>query len=230
MRLFTIGGAKIEKFFETEPVSHFFVAIFVLCHRFTLILHTQLMNNRLNENIILCDGRQIPFEQFFKEGFPKFYAFAGRFITEPFAREDIVQEAFIEVWGRRLNHFKDEPSLQGYIYTFIKNKCIDHIRHHKIKEQFSSRQAQEKSSDDFLLQSIIDEETRSLIHQAVRQLTPQCRQVIQLGLEGKKIKEIAQAMGLSEVTVKFHKASAYKQLYKSLSHLLLKIITFGKTC
>ena len=35
-------------------------------------------------------------------------------------------------------------------------------------------------------------------------------------------------MGISEVTVKFHKASAFKQLYKSLRPLLLRIITMRK--
>lgn len=186
------------------------------------------MDNKADKDIILRDGSRIPFESFFKKGFPKFFAFAGRFLSEPFTQEDIVQEAYIEVWSRRHTYFEDEPSLDGYMYTFIKNKCVDHLRHIKNKERLSSQEVQAKASDEFLLQSLIDEEARFLLHQAVRRLTPQCQKVMQLHLAGKKIKEIAQEMGISEVTVKFHKASAFTQLYKSLRPLLLRIITMRK--
>ena len=228
MCLFPIGGAKIEKISEAEHSSPVFMLIFVPRQIFETRKHISLMDRKTENHIILRNGSRIPFEPFFKEGFPKFFAFAGRFIADTFAQEDVVQEAFIEVWNHRNNYFEDMLSLEGYIYTFIKNKCIDHIRHYKVKEQFSNEQMQEKTSDDFLLQSIIDEETRFLIHQAVRQLTPQCRQVIQLHLEGKKIKEIAQEMGISEVTVKYHKAAAYRQLYKLLGPLFLTFIMSRK--
>ena len=187
-----------------------------------------MMGKRTDEDIILRDGSRVPFESFFKKGFPKFFAFAGRFLSEPFAQEDIVQEAYIEVWNRRDNHFEDELSLEGYMYTFVKNRCIDLLRHLKGKEEFSSREVQTKASDEFLLQSIIDEESRFLVHDAVRRLAPQCRKVMQLHLAGKRIREIAEEMGISEATVKFHKASAFRQLYKSLRPLLLKIITMRK--
>lgn len=186
------------------------------------------MLNRLNHDIILQDGMTIPFEVFFKENFPKFYAFAGRFIAETFTKEDIVQEAFIDTWGRRHERFKDELSLHAYMYTIIKNKCIDYLRHDKIKEQFANHYLQESPTDELLMDSIIDEESRFLIHKAIRQLSPQCREVILHHLAGLKNKEIAEKMNITEATVKFHKASAYKQLYKTLGPLLLSYIIFRK--
>ncbi len=186
------------------------------------------MLNRHDHNIILQDGTKLSFEQFFKENFPKFYAFTGRFIIEAFTREDIVQEAFIDTWGQRHERFKDELSLHAYMYTSIKNKCIDHIRHNKVKEQFSDYYLQETSSHEFLMDAIIDEESRFLIHQAINRLSPQCREVILHHLAGLKNKEIAEKMNISEATVKFHKASAYKQLHKSLGPLLLSFIIFRK--
>lgn len=47
--------------------------------------------------------------------------------------------------------------------------------------------------------------------------------VIKLHLEGKKNKEIAEEMGISETTVKFHKSVAYRELNKSLGHLFLMV-------
>ncbi len=47
--------------------------------------------------------------------------------------------------------------------------------------------------------------------------------VIKIHFEGQKKKEIAEEMGISETTVKFHKAVAYRELNKSLGHLFLMI-------
>ena len=44
------------------------------------------------EYIKFLDGKVLVFEHFFKECFPKFYAFTSRFIDDPYVREDIVQE------------------------------------------------------------------------------------------------------------------------------------------
>lgn len=177
------------------------------------------------KNIIsFLNGKELVFEHFFKENFPKFNAFTSRFIDDPYVREDIVQDTFITLWSRYLSVFDSEVSLQAFMYRTLRNKCLDHIRHEKIKEHYSSERSEEHETSDYLMQSIIDEESRFLIHKAIKTLTPQVRMVIKLHLEGKKNKEIAETMGITEATVKFHKSVAYRELYKSLGGVLLLVI------
>ena len=172
------------------------------------------MTEERGEYIRFLNGEVLVFKHFFKEHFPKFFAFTSRFIDDSYVREDIVQETFIIVWSRHLKVFDSEMALQAFIYRTLRNKCLDYIRHEKIKERYSS---------DYLMQAIIDEESRFLIHKAIKSLTPQVQAVIKLHLEGKKNKEIAEEMGISETTVKFHKSVAYRELNKSLGHLFLMI-------
>ena len=175
------------------------------------------------EYIRFLNGEVLIFKHFFKEHFSKFFAFTSRFINDPYVREDIVQETFIVVWSRHLKMFDSEASLQAFIYRTLRNKCLDYIRHEKIKERYSSEFSKELETSDYLMQAIIDEESSFLIHKAIHSLTPQVQAVIKLHLEGKKNKEIAEEMGISETTVKFHKSVAYRELNKSLGHLFLII-------
>ena len=181
------------------------------------------MTEERGEYIRFMNGEVLVFKHFFKEHFPKFFAFTSRFIDDSYVREDIVQETFIIVWSRHLKMFDSEVALQAFIYRTLRNKCLDYIRHEKIKERYSSEYSKERETSDYLMQAIIDEESRFLIHKAIKTLTPQVQIVIKLHLEGKKNKEIAEEMGITETTVKFHKSVAYRELYKSLGHLLLLI-------
>ena len=49
------------------------------------------------------------------------------------------------------------------------------------------------------------------------------REIFEAFLSGRNTKEIAEEMGISETTVKFHKSVAYRELNKSLGHLFLMI-------
>ena len=148
-------------------------------------------------NIEFLNGEVFGFELFFKECFAKYSAFASRFVDDVFIREDIVQEAFIAAWASRSRQFESELVLHSFMYKMIRNKCIDYLRHEKVKERFSSKWSSEQEVEEYSMQAI------------------------KLHLEGKKNKEIAEELRISEATVKFHKSVAYRQLYHSLEFLIL---------
>ena len=133
-------------------------------------------------------GEILSFEKFFKENFSKFYAFTVRFVEDSYICEDLVQETFISVWESGSNQYDSPIMLHAFIYKTIRNKALNYLKHHKIREQYSQK------------------------------LTPQCQTVIKLHLGGKKNKEIAEEMGISVITVKSHKMMAYRELRKILAH------------
>lgn len=163
-------------------------------------------------------GEILSFEKFFKENFSKFYAFTTRFVEDGYICEDLVQETFISVWESDNNQYDSPLMLHAFIYKTIRNKALNYLKHHKIKEQYSQKYLKELESEEYMFSSVLSEETHYVLYEAIRCLTPQCQTVIKLHLEGKRNKEIAEEMGISIITVKSHKMVAYKELRKILEH------------
>jgi RNA polymerase sigma-70 factor (ECF subfamily) len=74
-------------------------------------------------------------------------------------------------------------------------------------------------SEAFFIDQVVEEETHRMIHQAIQELSPKCKEIILLGLEGLKNKEIARELNLSVNTVKTHKLLAYRQLRIKLAQI-----------
>lgn len=183
---------------------------------------------RENRAIEFGDGEKVFFEVFFKENFSKFYAFARRFLSDECDCEDVVQEAFVAVWECRERTFRSLLMLNAFIYRIIRNKCLNYAKHYRVREQFSREYLKEVEEEEYMLSSVFQEEMNALLYDAIHRLTPQCRNVILLHLQGKKNEEIAGEMGISEVTVKSHKLVAYKELRRMLKDsvaLLLLILS-----
>ena len=140
-------------------------------------------------------GEILSFEKFFKENFSKFYAFTVRFVS---------------VWESGSNQYDSPIMLHAFIYKTIRNKALNYLKHHKIREQYSQKYLKELESEEYMFSSVLDEEAHYVLYEAIRCLTPQCG--------GKKNKEIAEEMGISVITVKSHKMMAYKELRKILAH------------
>ncbi len=75
---------------------------------------------------------------------------------------------------------------------------------------------QEKETDIFFRDQVIEEETYQLVHKAVNQLAEQSRKIIQLSLQGYSNQEIAEQLHISVNSVRTLKQNAYKKLRKIL--------------
>lgn len=171
-------------------------------------------------HICFADGKEILFKDFFKGNFAKFCVFASKFISDQYVCEDIVQESFLKIWESGSKHYDSDLSLMAFMYKTIRNKCLNHIKHDKIKDKYNSDVLLEMETEEYLLTNVVNEETNYLLYKAIKTLSPQCGQVIKLHLKGLKNKEIAEDLNLSVATVKSHKMVAYKQLRGELSEVL----------
>ncbi len=182
---------------------------------------------RYSKQIKCYNGEVLFFEDFFKEYFSKFYAFAMRFIENSHVCEDIVQDTFISIWEGK-GEYESILMFHAYIYKTIRNKALNYLKHSQIKKQYSQTYLQEVESEKFVVESVLEEETHFVLYEAIRQLTPQCQNVIKLHLEGKSNKEIAEEMQLSIVTVKSHKIIAYNKLREILKNTSVIVMFFLK--
>ena len=90
----------------------------------------------------------------------KLINFSLRLMQEKADAEDVVQEAFVAAWSNRSGQFESELGLHSFMYKMIRNKCIDYLRHEKVKERFSSKYSSEQEIEEYSMQAIIDEESR----------------------------------------------------------------------
>lgn len=132
--------------------------------------------------------------------------------------EDVIENLFVKLWYKK-QVFNDPGHLRAFLYSATRNACLDLIktnkRHGKTDEEISADLA---IADDDHLHYLIKAETRAEINRAVKALPSQCGKIIAMSfLEGFSNTEIAQALGLSEQTVKNNKVKGLDLLKDKLS-------------
>jgi RNA polymerase sigma-70 factor (family 1) len=152
------------------------------------------------------------FKQFFEGFFPSVCIYAGKYLKDNDLAEDFAQEAFIEFWKSR-GTFADIKAIKGFIYTVTRNKCLNYLKITGIRENIIKN---DLLSDDYFYELILEEETYSIVYNAVNKLPPQSRKIIWLSLEGNKNQDIAERLAISVNTVKTLKKNAYKELRSQL--------------
>lgn len=121
------------------------------------------------------------------------------------------------------NKFTDEISTKVFLYRTVKNKCLNHIKHQKVKNSFSNAYNENNIDENLFIKNYIKEETIRLVYQAIETLPEKSKNIIELNLKGLKNDEIADLLKISVNTVKTHKKSAYKTLRIKLKDILPSI-------
>jgi RNA polymerase sigma-70 factor, ECF subfamily len=158
------------------------------------------------------------------------YNFALRQLRHPQAAEDVVQEAFVRVAQNALD-FKREARFSTWVYTIVRNLCIDQLRkaalrrHPSLDEARNSREGEGPTLGEQLPDSRADVERRAggtelkaRIVEAVDELPDEQREVFLLReLSNLPFKEIAEITGVPENTVKSRMRYALERLQQALS-------------
>lgn len=168
-----------------------------------------------NYSLILTDGTELDFKRIFDQYFNSLVLFANRYLTQQEDSESLVQDTFLALWENRLE-FPNEISVKAYLYSTVRNKSLNILKHNKIKQQYIDNVLAEKDSELYYMTSVIEEETRRLIFNAIDELPEHSRRVCLLSLKGFNNQEIAEQLKISINTVKFHKKNIYSLLREKL--------------
>ncbi len=170
------------------------------------------------------------FEQLFKNHFVHLCNFAFQYINDTESARDIVQKVFVNLWESR-EKINAENSITSYLFTAVKSRCLNHIRDQK---KYRSRVLDVEidsfeiavEDDDFTLKELKDK-----IKAALDELPEKCRLVFEMSrYQGKKYKEIAEELEISQKTVEAHMSKALKSLRANLNdyfYLLLLLLWGG---
>lgn len=165
------------------------------------------------------------FEQIYKQYYPKMFAFAKNYIPANEDAENIVQDVFLSLWERK-QEIVISYTLVTYLFTLVKNRCLNFLRHKLIEEEFNSQMKEELrfkldalESMDYSYQS--EKELQEIIRRALDSLPERCREVfIKSRIEGLKYKEISEELGISVNTVENQMVTALKKLRVELKDYL----------
>jgi RNA polymerase sigma-70 factor (ECF subfamily) len=180
-------------------------------------------------------NREQQFRDDFKRIYTSYYPGMMRFVrTYGLSREDaenIVHDAFAEVWEVRSNYLGRMNHLLAFLFTTLKNRCIDYLRH-----QIVVRETEDALQEEFRLDMqmkfdslrafdedvlLSGESIETLISKAIQSLPEKCREIfIKSKLEGKKQKEIAAELHISVNTVETQMGIAYRKLKQKLENHL----------
>ena len=141
------------------------------------------------------------------------YANALKLIKDPAIAEDIVQEVFVTVWGKRQTIDPDQD-LAGWLFVISYHKTIDQLKR-KLKEALAHKKISVSIEDSVLLNADLKEEQLIAIEEAMGQLSPQKRKVVELcKVQGRTYKKAAEELHISKYTVKEYLSEALVSIRK----------------
>lgn len=142
------------------------------------------------------------------------YANALKLIKDPVIAEDIVQEVFVTVWGKR-HTIDPEQDFAGWLFVISYHKTVDQLKR-KLKDALAHKKISVSIEDhSILVNADLKEEQLSAIAKAMDQLSPQKRKVVELcKVQGRTYKKAAEELHISKYTVKEYLSEAMVSIRK----------------
>src|SRR6056297_2093151 len=144
----------------------------------------------------------------------KMYGICLSYARDRSMAQDMLQDGFIKVF-KKIDTFKEQGSLEGWIRRIITNTALDHLRKKSKLYEFidDNKEVEEERMDNSILENINADGIFSMI----KQLPEGAKAVFNLyAVEGYSHKEIAEKLEITEGTSK----SQFKRARSLLKTLL----------
>ena len=188
-------------------------------------MHQEPLYNELDYVLSFQKGEEKGFAWFFRNLYPALSFYASKITGDKEVSEEIASHAFIKIWQRHVR-FSDAPSIKAYLYRIVRNDALKYLN--KEKRRLSATKeviylnGNQSEKDHFT--SLVTSETSRQLLEAINCLPAECSKVFKLlYIEGKSVKETAEALQLSPSTVKTQKKRGIEALRKSLNLSIVAI-------
>ncbi|MCB0572028.1 MAG: RNA polymerase sigma factor [Phaeodactylibacter sp.] len=153
-------------------------------------------------------------QRLYQQFYNPLFSICLRYATDHDEAASLVNQAFLKAF-QALEQCKDLQAFPAWINRIAVNVCLDHIRKMKPRRTAALEDAPEPAIPSSALDKIAAEDLLKM----VQQLPPASRAVFSLYVvEGYKHEEIAQQLGMSVGTSRWHLSVAKKELKRILQN------------
>ncbi|MGB7395816.1 MAG: RNA polymerase sigma-70 factor [Pricia sp.] len=177
----------------------------------------------------LRNGDRLAFRYLFNKYYDRLVAYITTYTHDKWLSEDIVQQAFINLWNDKLK-LDERKSPKAYLYAIAYNQYIDTVKgakkREKLLDQVWERALRDKIEEDT---EIMEKRIRKM-KQIIEALPPRCKEIIQMNkMQGIKYNEIAEQLGVSIKTVESQMRIAFTKIREAFEKdKLLLFLLFKK--
>jgi len=187
--------------------------------------------NELEEHKLLAKlkyGDEQAFEKLFRQYYAPLCLYASGILQNNTAAEEVVQQFFVRFWVRR-ETLSINTSLKSYFFRSVKNRCLNTIKHEKIKQQHIKRVLAEAGNEEYS-SYFLEVDLKDNIEKSIAALPEKRREIFRLSREeGLKYREIAEKLGISIKTVETQMGLAIKTLRSKLKkYKVLLLFVLGR--
>lgn len=159
----------------------------------------------------LARGDKKAFQKLYESFFVALRVFAGNFYVEREEAEDIVQEVFCHLYDSPVL-FTDVNSVKSYLYSSVRNRCLNHVRDEKRRHEREMRFVDILENEQYFFDRTLENEIYRQLTVLLQELSPQCQNIFRRVLDGDTSEKIAVDLNLSVETVKTQRKKAKKIL------------------
>ena len=151
------------------------------------------------------------FDLLFRSYYQPLLVFAQQYVGDSDECRDIVSAVFEDLW-RNFSRI-DHQHMRAYLYTLVRNKCVDHLRHRGARQQYVDfvRILSDRFTDTDTLAE--EDERRHRVRMMLAHLKPPADAIFrECFFHQKRYQQVADELGLSLSVVKKHMANALRIL------------------
>ena len=151
------------------------------------------------------------FERLFRRHYTELCIFAKRFALSDEACEDVVSDAFEDLWR---SYDELEPTaLRAYLYKNVRNKCIDYLRRVDTRRQHAELYARLTAGYDSADHLAEEHERERIVAHVLSTLPDYTRMIFTACyVDRKQYREVAEQLNISASTVKKYVSKALAQI------------------
>lgn len=151
------------------------------------------------------------FENIYRQHYAKMYRLARTMLYDADESKDVVSDIFARLL--REKYHPQQHQLEGYLMTAVRNRCCDVLSHKSMRERVEKLFLQESQQSNVISTNTDDDRLERLVQFVESELPPLSQQIFQLRfLRELSYEEVAQATGVSKVTVYNHLAQSLQRI------------------
>ena len=140
------------------------------------------------------------FARFYHAQYARLVSLAAQILCDDEAARDVVSDAFEYAW-RHFDEF-DEKTLASHLYTIVRSRCIDQLRHRDVHDSYVQFVLVANDEEDTSHYADRERRVRE-VHRILSEMNERTRQIfLECYVNHLHYAEVAEKMGISQVAVK----------------------------